>query len=366
MDGTESRGSLLDCVHRLRRSETTRKWDTMNGWPISAAARCRLVAHIEDKRSQIISSVLCASRSGQGFRSVASSVFTNQFFDQLVLELQTTDREPLARWIDAAPISGEASFHSRLVVLACSALAGSYQDRHGASPEIGSYLAIRGHEVARRIDRREARAGADFEGLAARDEVVAALLATLDARDPGTAEHSHAVGQWCRRIAGALGLSADQQDFAELCGTLHDIGKVKTPREIIMKPGPLSDDQWTEMHAHARIGADLLERIPSLRRVAPIVRAHHERVDGRGYPDQLQGDQIPLVARIVAVADAFHAMSAQHNYREALSPREAAEMLAKERGTQFDAGVVNALLEILRPSRTISTAEIGKDLPHAS
>ena len=361
MDRTESRGSLLDCVHQLRRSETTRKWDGMNGWPISAATGCRLAAHIEDKRSPIISSVLCSSSSGQGFRSVGSSVFTNHFFDQLVLELQTNHREPLDRWIDAAPISGEASFHSRLVVLACAALAGSYQDRHGASPEIGSYLAIRGHEVARRIERREARARAGRD-----DEVVGALLATLDARDPGTAEHARAVGEWCRRIAGALGLSADQQDFAERCGTLHDVGKVKTPREIITKPGPLSDEQWTEMHTHARVGAELLERIPSLRDVAPIVRAHHERVDGRGYPDQLHGDQIPLAARIVAVADAFHAMSAQHNYREALSLRQAAEMLAKERGTQFDADVVNALLEILRPSQAISTTEISKDFPRAS
>src|ERR1700680_1897005 len=142
MRGTEFRGSLLDYVHRLRRSETTRKWDSMNGWPISAAAGCRLVAHIEDKRSPIISSVLCSSHSGQGFRSLASSVFANQFFDQLALELQTNDRESLDRWIDAAPISAEASFHSRLVVLACSALAGSYQDRHGASAEIGLYRHI--------------------------------------------------------------------------------------------------------------------------------------------------------------------------------------------------------------------------------
>jgi putative nucleotidyltransferase with HDIG domain len=337
---------LPNYVQRLRRSEATQKWQNFNGWPISAAAGCRLVAHIEDKRTQIISTVLRSSASGQSFRSVASSVFINQFFDQLTLELETHDREPLDRWIDAALISGEASFYSRLVVVANTALAASYQDRHDASPEISSYLALRGHELASRIERNAQPAGT-FGDVAPREAAVSALLATLDARDPGTAEHSRVVGALCGRIARELALSSEQQAFAELCGTLHDVGKVKTPREIILKPGPLSDDQWTEMHAHARIGGELLEQIPCLRDVAPIVRAHHERVDGRGYPDQLAGDAIPLAARIVAVADAFHTMAAPHNYREAFSLRQALETLVKERGSQFDARVVDALAAVL-------------------
>lgn len=347
MEGSESRTPLPDFPCRLGRSESTRKWDNLNGWPISAAAGCRLVAHIEDKRTQIISTLLRSSNSGQRFRSVISSVFSNEFFDQLTLELEMADREPLDRWIDAALISGEASFYSRVIVLACAALATSYQERHGASPEIGSYLALRGHEIARRIERLERASGCGAGDLVSSGEVAAALLATLDARDSGTAEHSRAVGQWCRRIARALGLSSEQQEFVELCGTLHDVGKIKTPREIIAKPGPLSDLQWTEMHAHARVGAELLAQIPSLADVAPIVRAHHERVDGRGYPDRLKGNEIPFAARIVAVADAFGDMSAQHNYREALSLRQAVESLAESRGTQFDPLVVDALLRIL-------------------
>jgi len=278
---------------------------------------------------------------------VASSLFVNQLFDKLALELEKNDREPLDRWIDATLISGEASFRSRLVVLAVTALTTSHQDRHGASPEVSSYLALRAHELAERLERRQAHANAG--AAASRDDVVAALLATLEARDPGTAEHARAVGEWCRRIARAMELSGDQQDFAALCGTLHDVGKIKTSNEIIMKAGPLSDDQWTEMHAHARIGAELLEQVPSLCEVAPVVRAHHERVDGRGYPDRLCADAIPLAARIVAVADAFHAMSAPHNYREAFSPRQAVEALVEERGAQFDAAVVDALVGLVQP-----------------
>jgi len=119
MEGSESRTPLPDFPCRLGRSESTRKWDNLNGWPISAAAGCRLVAHIEDKRNQIISTLLRSSNSGQRFRSVISSVFSNEFFDQLTLELEMADREPLDHWIDAALISGEASFYSRVIVLAC-------------------------------------------------------------------------------------------------------------------------------------------------------------------------------------------------------------------------------------------------------
>jgi putative nucleotidyltransferase with HDIG domain len=298
------------------------------------------VAHVEACRRHVVDQVLRSPGFGDRAGSIAASVFVNKFLDRLTVELVTADRGPLDQWIDAASSSGEASFHFRWVVLACAMLAASYVEENGADADVIAFLTMRGHEIGKRLERGPLEP-------AGRDEIVAALIATLGARDPYTAEHSLAVGAWCRRIASALRLSSDQQKFAETCGVLHDVGKVSTPTEIIMKAGPLTEAEWPDMHAHARVGATLLEQIPSLREFAPIVRAHHERVDGKGYPDRLSGDQIPLAARIVSVADAFHAMAGGHHYREALSPREAVGALIAGRGTQFDAGVVDALAELV-------------------
>src|SRR6476469_6175125 len=114
-----------------------------------------------------------------------------------------------------------------------------------------------------------------------------------------------------------MGLSPERVEFVEQCSILHDIGKVETPSSILLNTGSLSDEEWSVMREHVAAGARILTSIPSLARCAPIVRAHHERFDGAGYPDGLAGEQIPLEARIVAVADAFHAMISDRPYRPA-------------------------------------------------
>jgi putative nucleotidyltransferase with HDIG domain len=269
----------------------------------------------------------------------------------LTLEIDTGDRDSLEAWSDAASDDGAASECPRLVVLTCAALSASFAGEYGLCEDVFSYLASRGNELAQRIEKadvaRKHGVQLDPSRLVDKDEVVASLLVTLEARDPETAEHAKAVGAWCRRIARAMGMDAEQQEFAALCGTLHDVGRVSTPREIINKPGPLNEDEWADMHAHSRVGAKLLDRIPCLKDVAPIVRSHHERWDGKGYPDRLSGDQIPVMARIVAVADAFHAMASRHNYREALPLSRAVDALAAGRGTQWDPSVIDAVLGIV-------------------
>jgi HD-GYP domain-containing protein (c-di-GMP phosphodiesterase class II) len=154
---------------------------------------------------------------------------------------------------------------------------------------------------------------------------------------------------WCGRIAKMIGMSPDLQTFAALAGTLHDVGKIATPTEILLKAGPLDTEEWEAMRAHSRVGAKMLERIPSLRDLAPIVRAHHERVDGAGYPDNLEGSNIPIVARIVSVADSFHAMISKRPYRQALPVALALEELRGGVGTQWDRNVVEAMLDIVQP-----------------
>lgn len=130
-----------------------------------------------------------------------------------------------------------------------------------------------------------------------------------------------------------------------LTAELHDVGKLAIPDSILAKPGPLTEEEWTFVHRHTLIGERILASAPALSRVAALVRATHERVDGFGYPDGLCGDEIPLVSRIVAACDAFHAMTEERPYRRALAPDDAEEELRRCAGTQFDLSVVEALVE---------------------
>lgn len=181
-----------------------------------------------------------------------------------------------------------------------------------------------------------------------RDVRVDALVARLESYDAGSAWHCHATALWSRRIAAELGLSLRERTFATLCGLLHDIGKISTPNAILLKPGPLEEHEWEIVRSHPAEGARMLEAVPSLREVAPIVRAHHERHDGCGYPDRLMGASIPLIARIVSVADGYHAMISQRVYRAPYSVAEALSVLRDGRDTQWAAPIVDAMIACAR------------------
>ncbi|HVS45275.1 MAG TPA: HD-GYP domain-containing protein [Verrucomicrobiae bacterium] len=193
-----------------------------------------------------------------------------------------------------------------------------------------------------------------------------ALLAMLGERDAATCCHSKATGEWARRLAVAMGLSAETTAFVERCAVLHDIGKVATPESILLKDGPLDEDEWTVMRDHSAAGERILEQIPSLRTCAVIVRAHHERYDGDGYPDRLAANEIPFEARVVAVADAFHAMISDRPYRRAIAPRQALEILRNGRGTQWDPQAVDALLGLFYRTAADATTETKSNISSAS
>jgi putative nucleotidyltransferase with HDIG domain len=176
------------------------------------------------------------------------------------------------------------------------------------------------------------------------DRATDVLMAMLAERDAATSSHSKATAVWARRLATALGQDPEKVEFVELCGLLHDVGKVATPDAILNKPGPLTEDEWSVMRDHSAAGARILSQIPSLRRCAIVVRAHHERFDGKGYPDGLIGSAIPLEARIIAVADSFHAMVTDRPYRNAISPREAMKILEEGKGTQWDPKLIEAFV----------------------
>jgi putative nucleotidyltransferase with HDIG domain len=174
-----------------------------------------------------------------------------------------------------------------------------------------------------------------------------ALVAALDARDQYTAGHSAAVAVYARDIAVKLNLSEEQQLLAHLCGLVHDVGKVGLPAGLLEKPGPLTLEERRKMEEHSAIGERILGKVDDYADIARVVRHHHERMDGNGYPDRLRGDEIPIVSRIIAVADAYNAMTSGRPYRDAMPSRVARFRLAQASGTQFDISVVAAFEAIL-------------------
>jgi putative nucleotidyltransferase with HDIG domain len=177
-----------------------------------------------------------------------------------------------------------------------------------------------------------------------------ALVATLDARDRYTAGHSAAVAVYARDIAVKLGLSPEDQRRAHLCGLVHDIGKVGLPPGLLEKRGPLTLEERRRMERHTSIGQSILLNVDDYVEIASIVRYHHERIDGCGYPDGLNGSEIPLLSRIIAVADAYDAMTSDRPYRSAMPSRVARMRLAQAVGTQFDTTVVAAFEALLAGS----------------
>jgi putative nucleotidyltransferase with HDIG domain len=174
-----------------------------------------------------------------------------------------------------------------------------------------------------------------------------ALVATLDARDRYTAGHSAAVAIYARDIAERLGLSEDEQQLAHQCGLVHDIGKIGLPPGLLEKPGALTLGERRQMEKHSEIGERILAKVEDYAEIAKIVRHHHERWDGQGYPDGIAELEIPLISRIISVADAYNAMTSDRPYRDAMPSRVARMRLAQGVESQFDTTIVAAFEAIL-------------------
>jgi putative nucleotidyltransferase with HDIG domain len=178
-------------------------------------------------------------------------------------------------------------------------------------------------------------------------QFAAALIATLDARDRYTAGHSAAVAIYSRDIAERMGLPPETREQAYLCGLVHDIGKIGLPPGLLEKPGALTLEERRQMQEHSAIGERILAHVDEYSEIATIVRHHHERIDGQGYPDGLVDADIPLVSRIIAVADAYNAMTSDRPYRDAMPSRVARLRLAQAVESQFDTSAVAAFEAVL-------------------
>jgi putative nucleotidyltransferase with HDIG domain len=180
--------------------------------------------------------------------------------------------------------------------------------------------------------------------------VIGALLGSLEAKDRYTEGHSAATMFHAVAVARKLGLGADEIAAVQLGALFHDIGKIGIPDGILRKPERLTEEEWIEMRLHPLIGANLLAHVPNLDRVRPIVLAHHERYDGSGYPNGISGNQIPLAAQIIAVADAFEAMTSTRPYRPAMSREAAVVELRAVSGHQLNPMVVEVFIDVLQAS----------------
>lgn len=208
-------------------------------------------------------------------------------------------------------------------------------------------LTIIGYLIEERakLIRREFEAENELRSLF--DQIIVAFANALDAKSPWTMGHSERVTSYALAIAEHMGINRQEREMLKIASLLHDIGKIGTYDSILDKAAPLTAEEWRLIKAHPRKGADILAPIGHLQPVIPIIRHHHERVDGTGYPDMLKGDQIPLLARILCIADSFDAMVAERPYKPALKREDAIEEIRKKTGTQFDASVVKAFMEVV-------------------
>jgi len=177
--------------------------------------------------------------------------------------------------------------------------------------------------------------------------IVKGVIATLELKDPYTRGHSERVAKYALMFANEIGKfsSEEQKSFYYAC-LLHDIGKVNIPDQILMKPGKLTNEEFEIIKTHPVVGAEAVKNVEGIKNSIYVIRSHHERWDGKGYPDQLKGEEIPLLARVSAIADAFDAMTSSRSYRDAMPFEEAYNRIIKGQGSQFDPMLVEKFKKI--------------------
>ena len=178
-------------------------------------------------------------------------------------------------------------------------------------------------------------------------DTIQSLRYAVEAKDPYTRGHSDRVSEYAVLIGRKMGLPEDEIKTLQIGGLFHDIGKIGVPDSILQKEAKLTDDEYSQIKNHPSIGAHILGEAEAFKDIIPIVKHHHERFDGRGYPSRLSGEEIPLLARITAVADTFDAMTSKRSYRNALDIQYVKEEIERCKGTQFDPKIAEVFLEIL-------------------
>jgi putative nucleotidyltransferase with HDIG domain len=319
----------------------------MSALPVSGRTPAeRLAAAVHVRAPGIVKTAL--DRLSDADRTVAAKIVAARFVERCAAAAAAGDWSILTAFVDAACdryagiIGSDALFGAALDAVSAT-LRATVDPATGLAFERARFDV----EAAIARPRRIARASSAHEAIDEIDVVLDDLLTQLDQSDALTAEHSRAVASWCGRLAKRLGSSKDEIVHLTRAGLIHDIGKVTTPAEILGAPRRLDDEEMSIMRRHAEAGAYIVQDVPLIRHLTPAVRNHHERFDGTGYPDRLRFEDIPWVARVVAVADSFNAMIGRRPYRPPLAPSVALERLVEGRGDQFDPDIVDAMIDVV-------------------
>lgn len=187
------------------------------------------------------------------------------------------------------------------------------------------------------------------------------LLSLMWRKDPDTYRHCHRVADWAQWAGGHLGLDSQERLEVYICALLHDIGKLMTPMNVLKKPGALSNAEFALMKLHSADSGKVIRHIDDLGYLERPVRGHHERVDGRGYPDELRSNQIHIYSKLILVCDTFDAMTSDRVYRKGLSPEQAYEELQRFSGSQFDPDAARSFIEAHQSLEPAKTAHKSKD-----
>jgi energy-coupling factor transport system substrate-specific component len=201
--------------------------------------------------------------------------------------------------------------------------------------------------MQRRIKLQEAELALARQQVQMGNETILAIAKTVDAKDERTSKHSQRVSEYSRLIAKEYGFTEKEQENIRNAALLHDIGKIGIPDSVLNKPGRLTDEEYTIMKTHVTRGAEILKDFTLIDHVVEGARYHHERYDGKGYPDHLAGEEIPLYGRIISIADAFDAMTANRVYRKRQDFDYVMGELHKGRGTQFDPELLDIFLKLI-------------------
>ncbi|HEX3026346.1 MAG TPA: diguanylate cyclase, partial [Clostridia bacterium] len=294
---------------------------------------------------------------------ITNDVFGHKFGDSLlqdvakVLRRNCRSGDIIIRWggdefVMILPGTGEEQAERRLEKIRLDCEKHSGNDRIMSVSTGYAVLHTRSEDLERKLQEAEEAMYHQklLAGKSYRNTIISALLATLNEKSMETEEHAQRLQLFCQEIGKELHLSENEMNDLSLLAILHDIGKVGVPKHILEKSGPLSPEEWKEMRKHSEIGYRIAQTTPELSKVSEYILAHHERWDGTGYPGGLKEDQIPLLCRILAVADAYDAMTNDRVYRKALSQEAAKQELLSNAGTQFDPHVVDLFFKICENS----------------
>jgi putative two-component system response regulator len=242
--------------------------------------------------------------------------------------------DPVTRLTPVVMVTGQTDLHDRLRGIEAGA------DEFLSKPVHPQELRVRVRSLSRVKHL--------IDALDSAEAAFMTLALTIEARDPSTNGHCERLARHAVRLGRALGLADEDLDALHRGGYLHDVGKVGVPDSVLLKPGPLTREEFDLMKKHPVIGESLCAPLQSLRRVRPIIRGHHERLDGSGYPDALRGDQIPVLAQVVGIVDVFDALTSERPYRTAMTAEAAGQYLLDEAArNKFSRKFVEAFLDTL-------------------